>query len=437
VREVLAQQPVGLVRAALPGSLGVAEVDPDAGVDGEALVLGHLQTAVPGQRPLDLLGQLLGLRGRRRETQSVVLVSSSRPGSRSACREADATIVVLRGNDYFGKESEPMPVGWRLLYVVLTRARTKTIVLTWARLFPRSSTPSRSCQPRAEHRLRRHQQPQRPVQSAYPPLMGYGDQMGDLHQIEESARKLNEWISGDKGVFPPHSLIEAISPELIAIRTQLETYLEQLADRTPQGDRARQSAEQLVTPYEPVEVMALDHREGLFVRVEPPYRFRQDRTEVDRPFEPSAGGEISVAVYIDSDDDKKTERLVRSKAKAQQLLASDELKSRLVKVERALELAGLDLKQAQVDQGEAEAVARLLGEIRDVPRVCIRAGSVLLAKFTTNQGPVVVVRTLSQLEIRALERFPEIQKNPERMLEALATAVDSLETSPPETAEQT
>jgi hypothetical protein len=27
-------------------------------------------------------------------------------------READATIVVLRGNDYFGKESEPMPVGW-------------------------------------------------------------------------------------------------------------------------------------------------------------------------------------------------------------------------------------------------------------------------------------------------------------------------------------
>jgi ATP-dependent DNA helicase UvrD/PcrA len=29
-------------------------------------------------------------------------------------READATIVVLRGNDYFGKESEPMPVGSKL-----------------------------------------------------------------------------------------------------------------------------------------------------------------------------------------------------------------------------------------------------------------------------------------------------------------------------------
>lgn len=51
-------------------------------------------------------------------------------------READATIVVLRGNDYFGKEGEPMPVGSKLLYVVLTRARTKTIVLTLGSTLP-------------------------------------------------------------------------------------------------------------------------------------------------------------------------------------------------------------------------------------------------------------------------------------------------------------
>ncbi len=51
-------------------------------------------------------------------------------------READATIVVLRENDYFGNESEPMPVGSKLLYVVLTRARTKTIVLTLGSTLP-------------------------------------------------------------------------------------------------------------------------------------------------------------------------------------------------------------------------------------------------------------------------------------------------------------
>lgn len=45
-------------------------------------------------------------------------------------READATVVLLRGNDFYGNEAEPMSVGSRLLYVVLTRARRKTIVLT-------------------------------------------------------------------------------------------------------------------------------------------------------------------------------------------------------------------------------------------------------------------------------------------------------------------
>ncbi len=45
-------------------------------------------------------------------------------------READATVVVLRSTDWFGHESrEPFEVGSRLLYVVLTRARHKTVVL--------------------------------------------------------------------------------------------------------------------------------------------------------------------------------------------------------------------------------------------------------------------------------------------------------------------
>lgn len=51
-------------------------------------------------------------------------------------READATIVVLRGNDYFGREASPMPVGSRLLYVVLTRARSRTVVLTLGAQLP-------------------------------------------------------------------------------------------------------------------------------------------------------------------------------------------------------------------------------------------------------------------------------------------------------------
>jgi DNA helicase-2/ATP-dependent DNA helicase PcrA len=51
-------------------------------------------------------------------------------------READATVVVLRGNDYFGQEPEPMATGSKLLYVVLTRARRKTVVLTLGSTLP-------------------------------------------------------------------------------------------------------------------------------------------------------------------------------------------------------------------------------------------------------------------------------------------------------------
>ena len=51
-------------------------------------------------------------------------------------READATIVVLREGDFYGREPEPMPTGSKLLYVVLTRARRKTIVLTLGSTLP-------------------------------------------------------------------------------------------------------------------------------------------------------------------------------------------------------------------------------------------------------------------------------------------------------------
>lgn len=47
-------------------------------------------------------------------------------------READATVVVLRGTDFFGFERvEPYEEGSRLLYVVFSRARKRIIVLTF------------------------------------------------------------------------------------------------------------------------------------------------------------------------------------------------------------------------------------------------------------------------------------------------------------------
>src|ERR1035437_88563 len=53
LRHVLTEQAIGvLVGAALPGAVGVAEVDLDAGVDREALVARHLPALIPGDTPL-------------------------------------------------------------------------------------------------------------------------------------------------------------------------------------------------------------------------------------------------------------------------------------------------------------------------------------------------------------------------------------------------
>jgi len=64
-------------------------------------------------------------------------------------READATVVVLRNGDFYGAERHPFPVGSRLLYVVLTRARHKTILLLFGSGLPALVAPLASLAPPA------------------------------------------------------------------------------------------------------------------------------------------------------------------------------------------------------------------------------------------------------------------------------------------------
>jgi hypothetical protein len=104
-------------------------------------------------------------------------------------------------------------------------------------------------------------------------------------------------------------------------------------------------------------------------------------------------------------------------------VTSDEVALRLAKVERAVELAQLDNRQAEVDGKEAEAVAQLLESLADIPQACMRVGSLLIVKFQDPSGPVVLARTLTQPEIRALNRFPEIQARPRDVMKSLDTAV--------------
>lgn len=119
--------------------------------------------------------------------------------------------------------------------------------------------------------------------------------------------------------------------------------------------------------------------------------------------------------------------LRRAKARLRNGITSEEVKTRLIKVERAMELAGIDVKQAEVDSKSAEAVRQLIDSLAQVPEACMLVGSILLVKYQAGDVPVILTRRLSQIEIRALERFPEIQTKPRQVFEALSTAIVSIE----------
>jgi hypothetical protein len=164
----------------------------------------------------------------------------------------------------------------------------------------------------------------------------------------------------------------------------------------------------------------------------------------------SALAEITVDIYLDTNDRVAAARVFaaadslvrflgydspfdeeivygsifrRAKAVAMEAATSQEMRERLIQLERLIELKVLDSKQAAVNVQEAQAARMLIDGIADIPQACLRLGSVLVVKYEDAGGPVLLTRNLSQLEMHALERFPEIQKNPRQVLDALATAV--------------
>jgi hypothetical protein len=275
-----------------------------------------------------------------------------------------------------------------------------------------------------------------------------------LFTVQNSLLHLQRVVHAEWGAIP-YDDAQRLIDSLNEMDRQLEAYLRRLPRLT---EAAHVQAKKAAEPYEPSGIVPLPGGGGLLVklRLGRNWERRVDVTELEAPKDPEDQPEISVFAYLDTDDKKIVSQISahldelvdilgyegphdvevdrgsfirRSRAFLLRGLSSSEVRERLVKVERALELVGLDVRQAEVDVKTADAVAKLLTALNDIDRAVVRAGSVLLIKYATPQGPVVLTRTLSQLEIRALEKYPEIQLNPEHTLRALATAVDTLITS--------
>ncbi|MFF0000193.1 hypothetical protein [Streptomyces avermitilis] len=238
---------------------------------------------------------------------------------------------------------------------------------------------------------------------------------------------------------------------LLELMRQLNSYADQIERRFVDSHVDVLGAQEETFPYQAARFVPFSDSGFLaFVEGSPPGVLAID-SQAASDESGAAAGEVAVEIYIGSDDESKIDRVVQSaqelvealgykevgeaeirrgsifrRSRAVAQVGLDELKIRLMKVERGLELAQLDLRQAEVNAKESEAVSGLLTSLEGVDRACIRVGSLLVVKYQFNGAPVIFVRTLNQLEMHALTRFPEIQANPERALHALATAVVSL-----------
>jgi hypothetical protein len=134
-----------------------------------------------------------------------------------------------------------------------------------------------------------------------------------------------------------------------------------------------------------------------------------------------------LGLYVSDAAERKGSIWRRMVAKTRVFVTHEEVASRIDKLEQAAELKILGKQQAEVDALYADKLAELLASLEEVPSACIRIGAFILIKYQTSEGSVVLSRTLGHAEVRALERYPEIQKNPAKAIEALATAVASME----------
>jgi excisionase family DNA binding protein len=112
-----------------------------------------------------------------------------------------------------------------------------------------------------------------------------------------------------------------------------------------------------------------------------------------------------------------------AKANLRRGIDSEEALRYRAKLNQAIDLIAIGERQAKVDAAEADAFAKAMAGLGDVTSACVRVGSMLIVKYPDSQGNIVLVRQLSALELRTLERFPGIQRDPRTTIETLAVAV--------------
>jgi hypothetical protein len=112
--------------------------------------------------------------------------------------------------------------------------------------------------------------------------------------------------------------------------------------------------------------------------------------------------------------------LAHFKIRSKQVLRSEEVLSRVQKIEKAVEAVVLDKPMAAVNLDQAEATSKLLTSLESVHNAVMAIGSVILVKTTAPDGrSSVYVKTLTVAELRAFEANQHLMSDPQGALDHL------------------
>ncbi len=106
-------------------------------------------------------------------------------------------------------------------------------------------------------------------------------------------------------------------------------------------------------------------------------------------------------------------------AKSKKVLTSDQVQEGLEKGKRALELAAIEKVQSEVNKNNAEAASKLIDSLSTVNNAAMQIGSLLLVKITNNGTTSISTRQLNQREMIALEKYPTLLRQPDKIIKEL------------------
>lgn len=106
--------------------------------------------------------------------------------------------------------------------------------------------------------------------------------------------------------------------------------------------------------------------------------------------------------------------------KTKDVVSQPEVKERLGKIERALELKGLGLPQAEIDAKQMGAISELNKSLENIPSAAFQVGSLLYVKIQIDGQSTVMARTLTQSEMIVLENNQGLLSSPATCMSKLA-----------------